>query len=248
MGKVDEYRERLRQLQDWEPYLLQESGLPGRRANIELARAVAEEGSEDLFRYFLAFEADRAPADSPREFLAFCGTLGQGKLLAEGRRRALETLREQARDPRWRIREAVAMALQRYGSADLEALIEAMERWSKGSVWEQRAAAAGLCEPGLLGEEEKARRVLGILDGITASLEAATDRRTEGFRVLRKGLGYCWSVAVAACPEEGKRRMERWLRSEDRDVQWVMKENLRKKRLERADETWVNEWRVALGA
>jgi hypothetical protein len=221
--------------------------LPGPRANIELARAVAEEGSEDLFGYFLAFDAHRAPVNSPQEFIAFCGTLGQGKLLADGRQKALETLREQARDPRWRIREAVAMALRRYGSADLEALIEAMERWSKGSVWEQRAAAAGLCEPGLLGEAEKASTVLGILDEITASMEAATHRRAEGFGVLRKGLGYCWSVVVVACPEEGKRRIERWFESQDPDVRWVMKENLRKRRLERMDEAWVKKWREALG-
>lgn len=44
MGKVEDYREKLKQLDDWEPFLLDESDLPGRRANIELARAVAEEG------------------------------------------------------------------------------------------------------------------------------------------------------------------------------------------------------------
>ncbi len=34
-------------------------------------------------------------------------------------------------------------------------------------------------------------------------------------------------------------QMERWIGSEDRDVRWVMKENLRKDRLTRVDAIWV---------
>jgi hypothetical protein len=33
--------------------------------------------------------------------------------------------------------------------------------------------------------------------------------------------------------------MERWIGSTDRDVQWVMKQNLRKTRLTRLDPKWV---------
>ncbi|HLF37891.1 MAG TPA: hypothetical protein VI520_08160, partial [Anaerolineales bacterium] len=62
---------------------------------------------------------------------------------------------------------------------------------------------------------------------------------TEEFEALRKGLGYCWSVAVAAFPEQGRPRMERWIGSPDPDVQWVMKQNLRKTRLTRLDPKWV---------
>ncbi len=57
--------------------------------------------------------------------------------------------------------------------------------------------------------------------------------------MLRKGLGYCWSVAVAALPEPGKARMERWLASDDPDVRWIMRENLKKARLQRLDPEWV---------
>ena len=46
MTKVDEHRAALRALQDWEPYLLDHSGLPGPRANLELIAAVADEGDE----------------------------------------------------------------------------------------------------------------------------------------------------------------------------------------------------------
>ena len=49
--------------------------------------------------------------------------------------------------------------------------------------------------------------------------------------VLRQALGYCWSVAAAACPPQGKRRIERWAASPDKDVRWVVRENLTKNRL-----------------
>ncbi len=113
----------------------------------------------------------------------------------------LKTLRRYASDPRWRIREAVAMALQRLGEADMGRLISEMRDWAQGTPLEQRAAAAALCEPRLLGQAKHARAVLSILDRITASIERVDNRLSEDFLTLRKGLGYCWSVAVAALPD-----------------------------------------------
>jgi hypothetical protein len=240
------YREILKNLADWEPFLMANSGLPGPRGNLELAQAVADEGSEEQFRRWLAFGPDRAPVNSPEEFLAFCGILGMGALLASGGRSTvaltdspLRLLRHFAADPRWRSREAAAMALQRWGDADIEALLHAMAEWSHGSPWEQRAAAAALCEPRLLVKPAHAAAALHILDAITASLRHNQERKSESFRVLRQGLGYCWSVAVAACPEVGKALMERWISDPDPDIRWIMRENLRKNRLARMDLTWT---------
>jgi hypothetical protein len=39
MSKIDDYRLVLRGHTDWDPYLLEHSGLPGPRGNIELGRA-----------------------------------------------------------------------------------------------------------------------------------------------------------------------------------------------------------------
>ncbi len=239
MTKTESYREVLRGLDEWDAFLLSESGLPGPRGNIELARAVAEEGNRALFWRYLAYDAGRAPTNDPHEFLAFCGVLGLGRLLAEGDREVLGRLRQCASDLRWRVREAVAMALQRWGAVEMGALLAEMERWSHGPPLEQRAAAAALCEPSLLGDTATVEGVLDILDAITASVEAAPDRRSEGFQALRRGLGYCWSVAVAAHPAAGKPRLERWLASRDRDVRWIVRENLKKARLARLDAGWV---------
>ena len=133
------------------------------------------------------------------------------------------------------------MALQGLGRRDMDRLLSEMEIWSRGDFLEQRAAAAGLCEPVLLRERRHVERVLHILDGITSSIQSADDRGSEAFKALRKGMGYCWSVAVAAYPEWGKTMMEVWLLSKDRDIRWIMKENLKKKRLERMDADWVQE-------
>ena len=143
--KVEQYQKRLRQLESWDDYLLNHSNLPGPRGNIELAQAVAREGDAQLFQRYLNFDAEQAPTNTPHEFLAFCGTVGLGKLLAEGDLSVLRQLRQLAADPRWRIREGVAMALQNWGAHDMSALIAEMQDWSKRNLYEKRAAMAALC-------------------------------------------------------------------------------------------------------
>jgi hypothetical protein len=244
MKKADEYRKKLEMLESWDAYLLAESGLPGPRGNLELAGVVAEAGDRRLFERYSALSAHLAPVNSPFEFLTFCGVLGLGRLLAEGNVSLLASLRIHASDPRWRLREAVAMALQQLGDRDMEQLLAAMQSWSEGTPLEQRAAAAALCEPRLLGEARHTRAVLQILDKITASLQSPMPFPREHLLILRKGLGYCWSVAVAALPGEGKAFMEKWLVIPNKDIQWIMQENLRKSRLARMDAAWVRHWQI----
>ena len=191
MNKAENYRQVLKTLTEWEPYLLQESGLPGPRGNLELAQVVADEGERELFEHFLTYTPETAPVNSPQEFLAFCGIVGMGKLLADGDDEILETLRPYASDPRWRTREAVAMALQRLGKKNMGKLLDAMETWSMGNWYEKRAAAAALAEPVLLKNEMEALQALHILDGMTISMENSADVRSEGFKVFQQGLCYC---------------------------------------------------------
>ena len=118
-----------------------------------------------------------------------------------------------------------------------------MEAWSLGTWLEKRAAAAALAEPVLLHKPEEALHALQILDRITDSMENSSEAKTEGYKVLQQGLGYCWSVVVVAVPEPGKRLMEKWLACPDRAIQWIMRENLKKNRLSRMDAAWVENWR-----
>ncbi len=242
MNKTETYRQTLARLPDWEPYLLRESGLPGPRGNLELAQVVADKGNRSLFEHFLTFTPQIAPTNDPHEFLAFCGVVGMGRLLAEGDERILDQLRPFASDPRWRLREGVAMALQRLGKADMRRLLDAMQGWSSGNWLEKRAAAAALAEPVLLHAEKDVLEALQILDRITVSMENSGDEKSEGFKVLQQGMSYCWSVVTAAAPEQGKRLMEKWLAGQDRAIQRIMQENLKKNRLVRMDAAWVEKW------
>jgi HEAT repeat protein len=238
MNKTDKYREILSKLEDWDDYLRSESNLPGPRGNLELAHVAADLGSRERVEHLLTFDAQRAPVNMPDEFLAFCGVEGLGRLIAEGQSDLWPTLRACASDPRWRIREAVAMALQRVGQADMDLLLDRLEGWARGNWLEMRAAAAGLAEPALLREERHILRALEILDRVTIAVESAQER-DEDFKTLFKGLGYCWSVVVAALPAQGKGAMEHWLSSPDKDVRRMMKENLKKNRLRKMDKAWV---------
>ncbi|MBI5566304.1 MAG: hypothetical protein HY870_15505 [Chloroflexi bacterium] len=246
MTKADQYREALKTCADWDAYLLQESGLPGPRGNLELAHVVADVATAAQIDHWLTFNASRAPVNSPGEFLAFCGVEGLGRLIVEGQIERWSQLRRCVSDPRWRMREGVAMALQRIGDADMDNLLSHLEPWLSGNWLEQRAVAAALAEPKLLRDPAQIDRALSYLDRITAAIAAATDRRAEDYKVLRQGLGYCWSVIVVARPSSGRRLMERWLKSDDQDVQWVMRENLKKKRLQVMDAAWVQKWQARL--
>jgi len=243
MGKTDEYKKALKKLSDWDEFLMRKSGLPGPRGNIELAQAAADLAGSGRIDKWLKWDPEKAPVNSKEEYLAFCGILGLGRLAVENRAKALVLLRKYASDPRWRIREAVAMAMQRFGGASPERMFFIAEDWAQGKPLEQRAACAALCEPALLADSQAGRRALAMLDRVTESVLKRTDRKNEAFAALKKGLGYCWSVAVEASPAEGKALMEKWFASADPDVRWIMKENLKKKRLEKADAEWVRRWR-----
>jgi hypothetical protein len=235
-AKGEQYRLELRKRSDWEPYLKAHSGLPGPRGNLELVEAVGDEATPaQLWRW----------SGSSDEFLAVCGTAGLGRLVLEDPK-VLPRLKELATDSRWRVREAVAIALQWLGKRDMPRLIGEMEGWTRGAPYVQRAAAAALCEPVLLKDIKHARQVLAILDRITRSLASSKERRRDDFRVLRQALGYCWSVAAAAAPEAGRSLIEKWLRFDDPEIRWIMKNNLGKARISALGSGWVAAKRKAL--
>ena len=194
-ARAETYRAELRALQDWEPYLKKHSGLPGARANLALVEAVGDEADADRLWQMSA---------SGDEFLALCGTAGLGKVALMEPATVMTWLNELASDPRWRVREGVAIALQHLGRYSMPRLLAEMEKWATEGPYQQRAAAAGLCEPSLLKEPEHVARVLKVLDRITKSLAATSARKGEDFRVLRQALASSWSVAAAALPESGR--------------------------------------------
>jgi len=208
-----------------------------------LAYVVAETGTQKQFEHFLTLDGRE---NTPEVFVLFCGIVGLGKLAAK-EPELFERVRKYASNLRWRIREAVPTGLQLTGDQDMSLLLSEMKKWIKGNWYEKRAVAATLAEPRLLREAKPAKHVLQILDKITVSMETDDQSKDEAFKVLRQGMGYCWSVAVAALPDVGKPLIEKWLSSKDKDIRWVMKENLKKNRLIKMDADWVNHCLKKLG-
>lgn len=228
MGRREVYRGELRALggSDWSGFLRAHSGLPGPRANLELLQAVADEGDARRFDGLITTD---------EEYLVACGVVGLGRLLAGGANGEITSrLRSHAADPRWRVREAVAMAVQRLGDADPERMFDLAEDWTADpDPLVQRAAIAGVCEPRLLRSPQAAARAIMICDRVTQCLAdlPAEQRKQPGVRTLRQALGYCWSVAVAADPVPGLASFRMLARHDDPDVAWVVRTNMKKSRL-----------------
>jgi hypothetical protein len=226
-------------------YVAANSNLPGPRGNLELAGAFEDTLAGypepaglmlwDLCTAMASHTANHAPTNDPREFIAFCGTVGVGALGATWPALfdpAVTLLRQLANDPRWRMREAVAMGLQRLLVSHKREVLDVLEYWvSSASPLELRAAAAAVAEPALLKDEETVQRALRIHRRIVERVAGIETRRSEDFRVLRQALGYTLSVVVQAIPEPGFAFMRALATIPDKDIHWIVRENLKKTRL-----------------
>jgi len=228
-------------------FLREQSHLPGPRANLELVNdlshllavlvPVQPDNVHMLLNHLVHHHYKEVESNTPDEFVRLCGVVAFGACAAERpewRGETVEFLDRCAGSGSWRVREGVAMAFQRLLVAvPLETLRHLITLAHKGDYFQQRAAIAAIAEPGLLNTPE---RVSGALDIQRVVLErlhkaSAADRKREDFRVLRKALGYTLSVVTAATPKDGFALMRTCAGWGDTDVVWVLRENLKKKRL-----------------
>ncbi len=125
-------------------YIISNSNLPGPRANLELAEAFAEvvenyfskdpEGLWSFCLKLIKISSDEAPVNDPREFLPFCGACAIGAIGSVSStlfHKALSSLQELADDPRWRIRESVAMGIQKLLAKQSQKTLKELESWIK---------------------------------------------------------------------------------------------------------------------
>jgi hypothetical protein len=194
-------------------------------------QAVADEGDAARFAALVASED---------EYEVMCGVVGLGRLLAERVDPATEAdLRASAKDHRWRVREGVAMALQRLGDVDMSRLLDLADSWADDpDPFVQRAAVAGVCEPRLLKLASASIRGIELCRRVTDALVAwpPAERSGEAARTLRQALGYCWSVAVAANPSVGLPAFREIENDEHPDAVWIARENRKKARLKRVEQ------------
>ena len=226
-------------------FLVSNSNLPSPRGNLELANAFAEVAEDysirnsqemwELASRLTDVSPSEAPVNNPKEFLPFCGAVAIGAIgsvHATFYRKAFTFLKKLASDPRWRTREAVAMGIQKLVAKQSKNTLKGLESWIEKNEWlAMRAVAAGVAEPALLRDEQTARDALELHKKIFAQILAIRERKSDEFKTLRQALGYSLSVVVCAIPKEGFEYMKQIIDSQDVDILWVMKENLKKNRL-----------------
>jgi hypothetical protein len=228
-------------------FLVENSNLPGRRANLELASAfvtiVSNETETNLFfnlcKSFLEFDPDQAPTNDPKEFIPFCGIwiigcIGSNDQFFEETKVIIYQV---AHDSRWRMREAVAKAITCLIQQNLE-FLDNIKLWIKNNDWLLfRAIAAGIADPTLLSDLKIAQIALELHRLIFTQIININDFEVfscEEFKILQKGLNYTLSVVVAEIPQEGFQFMRDLLGSQSsnqKPVCKIIRENLKKNRL-----------------
>ena len=212
---------------EYASYLRARSGLPGPRANLELA---------DEFTSIAHRATILAFASAEDEYLRFCGTQAIGRLVVDDPDDPSLTtlLRVRATDCSWRVREAAARALHVVGDADRTLLATVVTAWSADpDLYVRRAALAAICEPRLLTSAVTRTAALQACIAATEALARLprTERGGVGARSLRQALGYCWSVAIAADPAPAVPVFRRLQAEDDPDLRWIVASNLKKARL-----------------
>lgn len=210
-----------------ERFIVENSGLPGPRANLELAFALSEIYEDvDVLTKWIGIDAHQAGVNDPRSFLPFCAAVGLGRIYAKTKdKKILRILKTLAGDDRWRIREAAAFGFQKIGEGDIPELKRIFYEWvGKSDNREKRAVLVSLAHPKIL-DKNTARYCFEILEDVLENME-----RDEDFEILKKGLDFTISVYTAAYPEYGFSFMEKWI-GRDKVIDRIIESNLKKNRL-----------------
>lgn len=239
-----------------ESYLLEHSNLPGKRGNIELAFSFADYIEEQyttntgqVLTYCVTLIAEHPftpDVISNEEFLPFCAIVAVGrigKIDPTKEDDVIALLNISAKDGRWRMREAVAMAIQELMDVRPQATIEKLYAWvHEDNYLIHRAVAAGLAEPRFMKDRAIARISLDIHKIIMDKV--ARDYAMRGdtdYKVLVKGLCYTLSVIITGIEDEGFAYLEALINTDHPIMKKIVRENLKKKRLQRLNEEKVVE-------
>jgi hypothetical protein len=231
------------------------SGLPGPRANLGVASAFATEcaargkKADRLLFEMVRIPPDSAPGATAREFLPVCGVLGLGARAAADesvRKKVLAALHDAAEDPRFRVRDAVPLALARIGEKAGASLAAELAPWMDG--YHQAAAAIlGLAEGAWLPSPTD--DALARLDEAYALARDAPRAavRWPGWKALVDALGKAPAALAARFGVPIFDRLAAWADTAMPELRDAVESNLRSSKLARyADE--VARVRAALGA
>ena len=221
--------------------------MPGPRANLELANDVGallaasvpkyHENVRTLITQFANGVRKKIASNTPEEFVMLCGIIAFGTcaaVYAPWREESYEMLEHYATSDQWRVREGVALAFQHLlSTVPHDTLLCLTKLAMSGNYLQQRAAVAAVAEPPLLHDTSILEAALALQRIVLNRLRnaPALDRKTEELKTLRRTLGYTLSVVTVALPEQGFALMRECATWNDADITWILRENLKKKRL-----------------
>ncbi|WP_319561968.1 HEAT repeat domain-containing protein [Marispirochaeta sp.] len=220
-------------------FLIENSNLPGPRGNLKLLYDFSKNASEDIIDKCLEYIKPDV-RNSPEEFVAMCGVLSFSTYNKNNLKKVIPFLKRTANHGSWRVREAVAIAIQEIFSDKVDTALDGLRSLIQGNDIERRAVVAGLCEPKLLNNEDVNKKILDILLELSKPF-SHDNKLDEESTALRKALGYGWSVVVSKGPENGKIIFEELFELHGKHINWIIKENLKKNRLQKMDPEWVKQ-------
>lgn len=227
-------------------YLRDQSRLPGTRANLDLVQdlsnhlvLLAPNFADEIYALLnhLTRDEKRVVSNTPGEFVLMCGVFSLGvcaAVMPAWREETFVRLAQYAQSHAWRVREGAAMALHKLLiAAPDETLLKLMDLLDGGDCLQMRACLAAISESDLLTSAQMITSAL-IMQRVALeylrALPPAERKRAEA-RTLRQALGYTLSVVTAASPEDGFALMCEIATWNDPDINWVLRENLKKRRL-----------------
>ena len=201
-----------------------QAGLPGPRVNMNLAGAFATECARlglkvDQLVYAMAdLPPDEARGASGKEFLSVCGVLAVGARATSAkesapRDRALALLEVKADDPRFRVRDAVPLALAMLGSTMKEELGERVEPWMD-RYFHAAAVIRALSEPTWLetyGYDDFYQPIILLNMAFMLAHEAPRSAfRYPGHKALVEALGTAPKAVTRRFPQQMFQRYVMW--------------------------------------
>ena len=171
------------------------SRLPGNRPNWDLAKEFADAmgglgaNALPLATAMATLHADEAPGGTALEFLPMCGVLTLGAIAAVSDERAREkpmmTIHDAAEDLRFRVRDAVPLAIARVGARHPEWTLRHLASWMDG-FFHAAAVLRALAHPDLLHAAKAHEDLVQRLEDAFALAEGAprAAARYPGFKAL----------------------------------------------------------------
>jgi hypothetical protein len=213
------------------------SGLPGTRANITIAQAFAAEcasrgkTTDRLLFTMAGLSPEAAPGASAREFLPLCGILGLGERAASDagvRAKVLALLHDAAEDLRFRVREAVPIALARIGDELGDVLVADVASWMDG-YFQATAVLLAIGNAQWLGAIDDANEAIARLDEayVLARDAPRAAARWPGRKALVEALGTVPAALAARFGRPVFEKLAAWTKTEQPELREAIEKNLR---------------------